>query len=66
LRLLGYTNNELTDDQRREALVAVVDHSLAGGLDVVHEVAPLDDVAAAWQRQASGTRHARVVLAPLT
>ncbi|WP_426562598.1 zinc-binding dehydrogenase [Angustibacter sp. McL0619] len=66
LRLLGYTNNELTDDQRREALTAVVDLSLAGGLEVVHEVVALDDVADAWQRQASGTRHARVVLTPLT
>jgi NADPH:quinone reductase-like Zn-dependent oxidoreductase len=64
LRLLGYTNNELTDDQRREAITSVVDLSLAGGLDVVHEVRPLDEVGAAWQRQASGTRHARVVLVP--
>ena len=62
LRLLGYTNNELTDDQRRDALTAVVDLALAGRLRVDHEVVALQEAPAAWRRQSEGTRHARAVL----
>ena len=41
LRVLGYTNNELTPDQRRDALLRVVDEAAAGRLHVAHEVVPL-------------------------
>ena len=48
LRVLGYTNNELTADQRREALTALLGHAARGELSVDHEVVPLDRVAQAW------------------
>ena len=44
LRVLGYTNNELTPDQRAGALAHVVDEVLAGRLTVAHEPVPLVDV----------------------
>lgn len=64
LRLLGYTNNELTGEQRAAALTAVVEHATRGGLTVAHENVPLDDAPAAWQRQAAGTTAGRIVLIP--
>jgi NADPH:quinone reductase-like Zn-dependent oxidoreductase len=59
LRLLGYTNNELTAEQRAGALTHVVGEVLAGRLTVAHQRAPLADVTAAWARTGD-----RVVLAP--
>jgi NADPH:quinone reductase-like Zn-dependent oxidoreductase len=50
LRVLGYTNNELTPPQRAEALTHVVDEALAGRLTVAHQRVPLTDVTAAWTR----------------
>lgn len=60
LRLSGYTNNELTAQQRAEAISTVARHAARGELVVDHEVVPLDDVTDAWHR----TRHGRVVLIP--
>jgi NADPH:quinone reductase-like Zn-dependent oxidoreductase len=48
LRVLGYTNNELTTAQRAAALAHVVDEVLAGRLTVAHRRMPLADVTAAW------------------
>ncbi|MGN9781135.1 quinone oxidoreductase family protein [Nonomuraea sp. ZG12] len=62
LRLLGYTNNELTAEQRRDALVAVVEHAAAGKMSVPYDTVPLTDVATAWERQASGQSSHRSVL----
>jgi NADPH2:quinone reductase len=56
--ILGYTNNDLSADQRREALLAVLDH----GIQVAHRVVPLDDVTAAWADQAAGRASERIVL----
>src|SRR5262249_12487564 len=53
LRLLGYTNNELTDRQRSDAITLVANRIATGALTVSHEVVPLDDIADAWQRQAA-------------
>jgi NADPH:quinone reductase-like Zn-dependent oxidoreductase len=64
LRLLGYTNNALTPEQRGAALRIVAEHAARGALTVAHEIVPLDDVAAAWQRQASGAAAGRIVLVP--
>ncbi|MDX3189878.1 zinc-binding alcohol dehydrogenase family protein [Streptomyces sp. MN03-5084-2B] len=58
LRILGYTNNELTAGERREALLTVVAHAMAGALTVDHERVPLDHAARAWRRPG------RVVLVP--
>ncbi len=60
LRVLGYTNNELTPEQRRDAVIRVVELAVAGRLTVEHEQVPLADVATAWSRTSGG----RVVLTP--
>jgi len=65
LRLLGYTNNELTREQKAAAVTAVAQHAVAGELSVAHEVVPLEDAPEAWQRQAEGrTEGKRLVLVP--
>lgn len=58
LRLTGYTNNELTGQQRADAISLIARHAAAGVLTVDHEVVPLDGVTDAWDR----TAHGRVVL----
>jgi NADPH:quinone reductase len=60
--VLGYTNNAITDEQRDSALLAVLGHATAGRLRVDHEVVALDDVGAAWSRQADGTATTRLVV----
>jgi NADPH:quinone reductase len=65
LRLLGYTNNELTGEQMGEAMTTVAQHAADGNLSVAHEVVPLEQAADAWQRQAQGrTIGRRLVLVP--
>jgi NADPH:quinone reductase-like Zn-dependent oxidoreductase len=64
LRLLGYTNNELTPAQRAEAVSAVAAESVAGRLAVAYEMIPLADAPSAWQRQADGAAPGRIVLVP--
>ena len=60
--ILGYTNNSLSAEQRREALSAVVEHAGAGRLVVAHETWPLRAVADVWQRQSTGQAQLRLVL----
>jgi NADPH:quinone reductase-like Zn-dependent oxidoreductase len=60
--ILGYTNNDLTDAQRRDALQAVLTQAVESGLAVGYEVVDLEGVTAAWQRQASGATDRRLVL----
>ena len=62
--VLGYTNNALSPGQRREALTAVTRHAADGAISVAHDVLPLSEVADAWQRQATGSAAARLVLTP--
>jgi NADPH:quinone reductase len=64
LRLLGYTNNELTGEQRAQAVATVAGHAAAGELSVAHEVVPLADAPDAWRRQAAGLTSGRLVLVP--
>ena len=59
LRVLGYTNNELTAEQRAEALRHVVDEVLAGRLTAAHEPVPLVDVTGVWNHAGD-----RIVLIP--
>jgi len=59
LRVLGYTNNELTPEQRAGALAHVVDEVFAGRLTVAHEPVPLVDVTGVWDRAGD-----RIVLVP--
>lgn len=64
LRVLGYTNNELTPARRAASLVEIARRSAEGGLTVAHERVPLDGLPAAWHRQATGTTNGRAVLLP--
>jgi NADPH:quinone reductase len=64
LRLLGYTNNALTREQRAAAVTTIAEHAARGALTVAHEVVPLADAGAAWQRQAEGRAAGRTVLRP--
>ena len=59
LRVLGYTNNDLTPDQRAGALTHVVGEVLAGRLTAAYEPVPLVDVAGVWDHPGD-----RVVLVP--
>jgi NADPH:quinone reductase-like Zn-dependent oxidoreductase len=59
LRVLGYTNNELTPEQRAGALTHVVGEVLAGRLTVAHEPVPLVDVSGVWNHAGD-----RIVLVP--
>lgn len=61
--VLGYTNNDISNDQRAEALAAVLGHAAAGRLSVTHEVVPLEQAPEAWQRQADRSARGRLVLA---
>ncbi|MEV4566350.1 zinc-binding alcohol dehydrogenase family protein [Nonomuraea sp. NPDC049419] len=64
LRLLGYTNNELTSEQRAAAVAKVAELAASGRLHVDHEAVPLEEVASAWERQSAGTTTGRLVLTP--
>ena len=61
LRLLGYTNNELTASQRADALNTVLSYADAGQLSVDFESVSLDGVSQAWDRQARGEAPVRIV-----
>ncbi|MEJ1112260.1 MULTISPECIES: quinone oxidoreductase family protein [unclassified Kribbella] len=60
--ILGYTNNALTPDQRRDALTAVLHHAATGAITVAHETVPLPDITTAWHRQSTGQTSGRLVL----
>ncbi|WP_156325963.1 quinone oxidoreductase family protein [Nonomuraea sp. SBT364] len=62
LRVIGYTNNELTAEQQAAAITTIAWESVRGRLSVAHETAPLDDAESAWRRQADGTATGRIVL----
>lgn len=62
LRVLGYTNNELTARQKAAALRDILGHAAAGRLAVDYETVPFGDVAEAWARQAGGRAARRIVL----
>src|SRR5450755_773737 len=62
LRVLGYTNNELTASQRADALNAVLSFASAGQLNVEFQSVPLDGISAAWDRQARGEAPVRIVV----
>lgn len=60
--VLGYTNNELSNAQKAQALSAVVEHAAAGRLTVDHGVVPLDQLPEAWTAQAEGRADRRMVV----
>jgi NADPH:quinone reductase-like Zn-dependent oxidoreductase len=62
--ILGYTNNALTADQRREAITAVLGHAAAGRIRMQYDARPLAEVEQVWTRMAAGESGARSVLVP--
>ncbi|MCW0216304.1 MAG: zinc-binding alcohol dehydrogenase family protein [Pseudonocardia sp.] len=66
LRILGYTNTELTAEDRAEAVTHVAGLAASGLLTVSHESVTLTDAPAAWERQARGKVDGRIVLVPDT
>lgn len=60
--ILGYTNNALTKDQRRDALTAVLQHAASGEISVTYEAVTLADITPAWTRQSAGKTSGRLVL----
>ena len=61
-QVLGYTNNEISTEQKGEALLALLRHAAAGRMRVDHEVVPLDRLPEAWERQARGLAERRIVV----
>jgi hypothetical protein len=62
--ILGYTNNALTADQRREAIAAVLGHAAAGRIRIQYDVRPLAEVEPVWARHVAGQAGLRSVLVP--
>jgi NADPH:quinone reductase-like Zn-dependent oxidoreductase len=62
--VLGYTNNGITPDQRREAITAVLGHAAAGRVRMQYDVCPLAEVEEVWSRVAAGEADGRCVLVP--
>jgi NADPH:quinone reductase-like Zn-dependent oxidoreductase len=62
--VLGYTNNGITREQRREAVDAVLTHAAAGRIRLRYEPAPLAEVERVWARIAAGEAPERCVLLP--
>jgi NADPH:quinone reductase-like Zn-dependent oxidoreductase len=62
--VLGYTNNALSADQRREALTSVLEHAAAGRIRLEFEECGLRDVESTWTRAADGTAGSRCVFRP--
>ncbi|AGZ39060.1 quinone oxidoreductase family protein [Actinoplanes friuliensis] len=50
LRILGYTNNELTPQLRADTLTLIASHAAAGRLTVDFETVRLHDITTAWHR----------------
>jgi NADPH:quinone reductase-like Zn-dependent oxidoreductase len=60
--ILGYTNNDLTGDQRRSAMAEIVHHADAGRLAVPYEAFPLEQAYDAWRRHCNGEVRGRAVV----
>ena len=64
LSILGHTNFAVPEDELTEHYHRLVGHVTAGDIVFDVERVPLDDVAAAWQRQADGAGGTKLVLVP--
>jgi NADPH:quinone reductase-like Zn-dependent oxidoreductase len=64
LRVLGYTNTELSAAEKGATIRFLADHVAAGRLVADHDWVPLDDVGAAWTAQATGRAPRRLVVVP--
>ena len=63
LKILGHSNASVPPDAKREAFQAMCGHAAEGRLTADFETLPLDQVAEAWERQASSP-HVKLVLVP--
>jgi NADPH:quinone reductase-like Zn-dependent oxidoreductase len=63
LQVHGHANALTPPDVKHAAFRAMCDHAAAGRLKVDYEQMPLDDVAAAWERQAASP-HVKLILVP--
>jgi NADPH2:quinone reductase len=63
LQILGHANAMTPPEVKYTAFRTMCDHAAKGELKVEHEEVPLDDVADAWERQASSP-HVKLVLVP--
>ncbi|TML69151.1 MAG: zinc-binding dehydrogenase [Actinobacteria bacterium] len=59
--IVGHSNLTTPHDKKRQAYGELLDHIVAGRLDVDFEVFPLDRIDAAWQAQASSPHRKLVV-----
>jgi NADPH2:quinone reductase len=64
LDILGYTNNDLTTEQRAAAIEVIAEHVRTGTLTLDHEVVGLHEIGEAWTRQTKGQAARRIVLVP--
>lgn len=64
LRLMGYTNNELTPALRAEAVAMIASKAATGELTVAHEIVTPATAPEAWARHAAGTADRRSVIVP--
>jgi NADPH:quinone reductase-like Zn-dependent oxidoreductase len=62
--VLGYTNNALSAEQRRDAITSVLEHATAGRIRLGFQECQLRDVESTWSRVADGTSGSRCVLMP--
>ncbi|MFG1607531.1 zinc-binding alcohol dehydrogenase family protein [Actinoplanes sp. NPDC049265] len=62
LSVLGYTNTELTKEQRADALAVIAEHVRGGRLTLDYETVDFADIGDAWSRQAAGTADRRLVV----
>lgn len=60
--ILGYTNDSLTADQRRDAFTSLLARAASGALGVEHDVVPVDALGTSWQAQWSGANDRRPVV----
>ena len=63
LSILGYTNFMSTPEEQAEALTTMWRHAAAGELTADVEVAPLEEIATVWERQATSPG-VKLVLVP--
>jgi NADPH:quinone reductase len=54
LTILGHSNFAMTAEERNRAYLELLDHLVAGRIEIALERYPLDRAAEAWERQSSG------------
>ncbi len=63
LQILGHANAATPPEVKHAAFRTMCEHAAAGRLTVDYEEIPLEDVAAAWKRQAASP-HRKLICVP--